>query len=511
MLEDYYAILGVDRHASQQLIHRAYRRLALIHHPDLDKSPGAGERFKRINNAYQVLSEPNKRAVYNQFWDSSPYARAAQGESGRQQTQEPRTEPPGAGRASAGQGQDGGDPRQSPSGSSGRRWSLLTLLGVLVVLTPLGAYFVLNSAPAPTPTPTFIPSAASTPTPNPALRPTPTPFALLPYWTPTPTPTLQPDATPTLECPDSERVIPNNRLSPCVQSVPTPWAWSPEEAASPLHQPETHLPRVQAQYRIRATGSVCSEELVVPLAGEWPNSIEAAYRIEIIRLSQDFLYPTVKSQNGAAELIVEMDAFHPDSPIFDRAEWLDNWNAVGEYPVLIIRYPEPLNFTATATLLAPAAPPNRIDLVNDCLSRVLSMMEAERQAREAERQALEALYNATDGPNWNNNAFWLGDFPLHRWRGVRVDGAGKVVALELDGNGLSGRIPPELGALANLQVLHLGANRLTGPIPAELGALANLHSLHLHGNELSGPIPPGLCNLQFLTLGGNELSGGCVR
>jgi curved DNA-binding protein len=69
--KDYYKILGVDRKASEQEIKRAYRKLALKYHPD--KNPNnkkAEEQFKEINEAYQVLSDPEKRARYNQLGES---------------------------------------------------------------------------------------------------------------------------------------------------------------------------------------------------------------------------------------------------------------------------------------------------------------------------------------------------------------------------------------------------------------------------------------------------------
>ena len=63
-MNDYYQILGVSKNATQAEIKQAYRRLALKYHPDRG---GDSERFKKINEAYQVLSDPQKRATYDQF------------------------------------------------------------------------------------------------------------------------------------------------------------------------------------------------------------------------------------------------------------------------------------------------------------------------------------------------------------------------------------------------------------------------------------------------------------
>ncbi len=67
-MKDYYAVLGVDRNASQDEIKRAYRRLARRFHPDANRDdPAAEERIKEINEAYEVLSDPEKRSRYDMF------------------------------------------------------------------------------------------------------------------------------------------------------------------------------------------------------------------------------------------------------------------------------------------------------------------------------------------------------------------------------------------------------------------------------------------------------------
>lgn len=64
---DYYEILGVPRNASQKEIKRAFRRLARKYHPDVNPSADAEEHFKEISEAYEVLSDPEKRATYDRF------------------------------------------------------------------------------------------------------------------------------------------------------------------------------------------------------------------------------------------------------------------------------------------------------------------------------------------------------------------------------------------------------------------------------------------------------------
>lgn len=76
MARDYYEILGVARSADKEEIKRAYRRLARKYHPDVNKEPGAEERFKEINRAYEVLSEPEMRSRYDRFGEAGVAAGA---------------------------------------------------------------------------------------------------------------------------------------------------------------------------------------------------------------------------------------------------------------------------------------------------------------------------------------------------------------------------------------------------------------------------------------------------
>lgn len=81
MSQDLYELLGVDRDADGDAIKKAYRRLARQYHPDVNPDPGAQEQFKEISRAYEVLSDPQKRASYDRGGD--PFAGAGAGGFGQ--------------------------------------------------------------------------------------------------------------------------------------------------------------------------------------------------------------------------------------------------------------------------------------------------------------------------------------------------------------------------------------------------------------------------------------------
>ena len=80
-MNDYYQDLGVPRTASEEEIKRAYRRLARKYHPDVNPSQEAEEQFKKVSQAYDVLSDPEKKRAFDMGAD--PYAMAGDGGFGQ--------------------------------------------------------------------------------------------------------------------------------------------------------------------------------------------------------------------------------------------------------------------------------------------------------------------------------------------------------------------------------------------------------------------------------------------
>ncbi len=123
--------------------------------------------------------------------------------------------------------------------------------------------------------------------------------------------------------------------------------------------------------------------------------------------------------------------------------------------------------------------------------------------------ALIALYDATDGDNWTNNANWKTG-PVSSWYGITTSG-NRVTSIDLINNNLVGTIPSEIGNLTELTYLGLTNNsQLSGSIPPELGNCTKLRTIFLARCDLSGDVPAELANcadLMNLFLYNNNLSG----
>ena len=105
---------------------------------------------------------------------------------------------------------------------------------------------------------------------------------------------------------------------------------------------------------------------------------------------------------------------------------------------------------------------------------------------EKDRAALATLHAAARGEGWTDSGGWLGEAALAGWHGVGADSLGRVVTLDLAGNGLAGRLPAGLGDLAALTALRVGDNALSGRLPRTLLGLP-LDELDYAGTELCAP------------------------
>ncbi len=167
-----------------------------------------------------------------------------------------------------------------------------------------------------------------------------------------------------------------------------------------------------------------------------------------------------------------------------------------------------LSVALIITLLGASSVQARPDQVSTGSMRSFSCNDV-TDVKPDQCEALVALYDNTNGDEWDNNDGWLDETEVKKWHGVHID-EDKLIYLDLRNNSLSGPIPKELGDLSRLHELELQNNQLSGPIPKQLGQLDLLGKINLSYNVLSGPIPPELGeldNLYDLNLRNNQLSG----
>ena len=258
------------------------------------------------------------------------------------------------------------------------------------------------------------------------------------------------------------------------------------------------------------------------LTGELPSSTGNLTRLKILELSQNQLTGELPSSIGNLSSLIHLDlgdnrltgAVPSSIGNLSNVVSLDltNNQLSGEIPSELAGLPNIEFLTLSGNQWGGCIPLGIVDSCSDILwlGIPLCAQAAGGASAASDMEALVALYNATDGPNWVNNANWLSDEPLKEWHGVSIGHAGRVGVLDLSGNGLSGDLPEELGNLHSLRKLYLHSNELSGQIPSELGSLTLLRELDLYSNSLGGEIPPQLGNLsslKWLSLHNNQLRG----
>ena len=161
----------------------------------------------------------------------------------------------------------------------------------------------------------------------------------------------------------------------------------------------------------------------------------------------------------------------------------------------------------------PSNPPPAIDPAA-CSAGVVVPAPGTNPGLVEDCEALERMWSALTSHGISVPAAisgWDRGTPMTEWPGVEISGDTlRVRKLVLRESGLTGPIPPDLAALAMLEVLDLSYNSLTGPIPPELGKLSLLKTLDLSHNTVRSPIPAELGKLTMLTaldLSYNDLVG----
>ena len=111
---------------------------------------------------------------------------------------------------------------------------------------------------------------------------------------------------------------------------------------------------------------------------------------------------------------------------------------------------------------------------------------SETQKQLTDQEILVVMYEAMDGPNWEGSRGenWLSELPIGGWEGVKTNDEGRVTSLRINGRGVQGLIPPEIGGLTELKELYINSEIYDtyNVIPPEIGKLTNLVVLGIGGS-----------------------------
>ena len=162
-------------------------------------------------------------------------------------------------------------------------------------------------------------------------------------------------------------------------------------------------------------------------------------------------------------------------------------NLSGSLPVSFVEFPLRLfDFDDNAGLCAPGTPAF-IEWIEGIATRAEGPL-----CNESDRAVLESLYESAGGSGWTDAEGWLSDDFLGAWRGIRVNSLGRVTAIDLSRNGLTGHLPSNLGELVRLTELSIGGNSaLSDRLPNSLVDLPPFQVLRYDGTDLCAPAEPG--------------------
>ena len=202
------------------------------------------------------------------------------------------------------------------------------------------------------------------------------------------------------------------------------------------------------------------------LTGPLPGVIGELSELRYLAIAGNALSGRVPSELGSA---MQLDSL-----------FLNNNHLTGSIPGSFLQLGlSAFGFSGNAGLCVPVNP-----AFNDWTAGI-SRLDGPDCAEEDTR-VLQLLYEATNGGGWTNSGSWLSDEPLNEWFGVDTDTIGRVTALNLADNGLSGTLPESLGDLASLTRLDIAGNQLEGPLPRSLTGLT-LENLVYAATRLCAP------------------------